>query len=352
MNKKLGWLIIRQHAPLLVGILILFMTLGAWSGWEMNQHWQMLDQNHDMVTSRLDYDSQRHQYQDADGLKAQSKQRYFTQYLQVYQDNRRGLLANSQVGSHLESNGFVWTISLLIGIALVAVPRHRYWNEWLQGLGFRRTQIFSRTFLIYSLTTSIATILAKLMILSVLVNNIPGTYFSQFNWWIWSSNLISTVLVALILMTISVLVMLVTPNIVIALIVGYAASRTISRFVLLQSFGQINNHFLNFLNQHWWLGVSVASVVLCLGWLLGRYLSSQLTSDCIHQAILRPAWRLPVLLGLSMILTYLMTNVVLPPQTSWQVGVVVELMILVILIAWIYQPRWSRHVWRLVRELR
>ncbi|MCJ8185429.1 hypothetical protein [Lactiplantibacillus pentosus] len=143
-----------------------------------------------------------------------------------------------------------------------------------------------------------------------------------------------------------------TPNIVIALIVGYAASRTISRFVLLQSFGQINNHFLNFLNQHWWLGVSVASVVLCLGWLLGRYLSSQLTSDCIHQAILRPAWRLPVLLGLSMILTYLMTNVVLPPQTSWQVGVVVELMILVILIAWIYQPRWSRHVWRLVRELR
>ncbi|MDO7805683.1 ABC transporter permease [Lactiplantibacillus pentosus] len=352
MNKKLGRLIIRQHAPLLVGILILFMTLGAWSGWEMNQHWQMLDQNHDMVTSRLEYDSQRHQYQDADGVQAQSKQQYLTRYLQVYQDNRRGLLANSQVGSHLESNGFVWAISLLIGVALVAVPRHRHWNEWLQGLGFGRARIFSRTFLIYSLTTSIATILAKLMILSVLVNNIPGTYFSQFNWWIWSSNLISTVLVALILMTISALVMLVTPNIVIVLIIGYAATRTVSRFVLLQSFGQINNHFLDFLNQHWWLGVGVASAILCLGWLLGRHLSSQLTSDRLHEAILLPAWRLPVLFGLSIILTYLLTNVVLPPQTSWLVGGLVELMILFILITWIYQPRWSRYVWQVVRELR
>ncbi|WP_288612360.1 hypothetical protein [uncultured Lactiplantibacillus sp.] len=59
MNKKLGHLIIWQHAPLLIGMLILFIALGAWTGFRMNQHWQMLDQNHDMLISGLKYDHRR-----------------------------------------------------------------------------------------------------------------------------------------------------------------------------------------------------------------------------------------------------------------------------------------------------
>ena len=43
MNKKLGHLIITQHAPLFIGILAVFMMLGAWTGFRMTQHWQMLD---------------------------------------------------------------------------------------------------------------------------------------------------------------------------------------------------------------------------------------------------------------------------------------------------------------------
>ncbi|KLD60026.1 hypothetical protein WP50_13580 [Lactiplantibacillus plantarum] len=54
MNKKLGHLIIWQHAPLLIGMLILFIALGAWTGFRMNQHWQMLDQNHDMLNVNAD----------------------------------------------------------------------------------------------------------------------------------------------------------------------------------------------------------------------------------------------------------------------------------------------------------
>ncbi|WP_251897928.1 ABC transporter permease [Lactiplantibacillus paraplantarum] len=352
MNKKLGYLIIQQHAPLLIGMLALFVALGGWTGFRMNQQWQMLDQNHDMLISSLKYDRQRQQYQDADGLVAPSKQQYLNRYLQVYHADRRGLLANSQVGSNVEPNDFLWGISILIGIALIAVPRHRHLNEWLQSLGFRRAQIFSATFWSYSLTMIIAYSLAKFLVLMILVQNIPRIYFSQFNWWIWGGNVISTILVALILMTVSALVLLVTPNLVIALVVSYAVVQPISWFVLMRSFGQPGNQLLAFLNQYWLIGVGIGSLIWCLGWLLGRHLSAQQTSDRIKQTILLPAWRVPMLLGLSIILTKLVTNVVLTPQTSWPSVALIGTATLIGLIAWIYQPRWSRHFWQLVRQLR
>lgn len=352
MNKKLGHLIITQHAPLFIGILAVFMMLGAWAGFRMTQHWQMLDQNHGMLISSLKYDRQRQQYQDADGLVAPSKQQYLNQYLQVYHADRRGLLANSQVGSNVEPNDFLWGISILIGLALIAVPRHRCLNEWLQSLGFRRTHIFSMTFLSYSLTTIIAYSLSKLVVLVILVKTIPATYFGQFSWWVWGGNVISTTLIALILMTVSALVLLVTPNLVIALVVGYAVVQPISWFVLMRSFGQPGNQLLAFLNQHWLLGVGIGGLMWCLGGLLGRYLSAQQTSERNRQTILLPAWRVPMLLGLSIILTKLVTNVMLTPQTSWPSVALIGTATLIGLIAWIYQPRWSRHFWQLVRQLR
>ncbi|MBS0953721.1 ABC transporter permease [Lactiplantibacillus plantarum] len=352
MNKKLGHLIIWQHAPLPIGMLILFIALGAWTGFRMNQHWQMLDQNHDMLISGLKYDHQRQQYQDVDGLVAPSKQQYLNQYLQVYHADRRGLLANLRVGSNVEPNDFLWGISILVGIALIAIPRYRHQDEWLQSLGFRRAAIFGATFLSYSLTTIIAYSLAKLMVLLVLVQNIPGIYFTQFNWWVWGGNVISTTLVALILMTASALVLLVTPNLVMAMLVGYAVVKPISWFVLIRSFGQPGNYLLAFLNQHWLLGIVIGCLVWGLGGILGWYLSAQQITERKHQAILLPAWRVPMLIGLSIILTKLITDVMLAPQTSWSYVAVVWSATLIGLIAWIYQPRWSRYFWQVVRQLR
>ncbi|MCG0676447.1 ABC transporter, permease protein [Lactiplantibacillus plantarum] len=261
-------------------------------------------------------------------------------------------MANLRVGSNVEPNDFLWGISILVGIALIAIPRYRHQNEWLQSLGFRRAAIFGATFLSYSLTTIIAYSLAKLMVLLVLVQNIPGIYFAQFNWWVWGGNVISTTLVALILMTASALVLLVTPNLVMAMLVGYAVVKPISWFVLIRSFGQPGNYLLAFLNQHWLLGIAIGCLVWGLGGILGRYLSAQQITERDHQAILLPAWRVPMLIGLSIILTKLITDVMLAPQTSWSYVAVVWSATLIGLIAWIYQPRWSRYFWQVVRQLR
>jgi len=353
--QRLMRLVWRQHAPILIGIILAFSLIGILTGSRVSHNWHEADDNREMVTGRVTYNRKKQHYFDEDGHQVRSKQAYLQDRLQVYRTNNKGLSYNAHGDYDEESNFYLLGLSLLIGIVMISYPRYRHLNEWLQGLGYRRQTIFQVTWFLYGGTLLIAGVLSMGLTLGILWQGIPAQYFSHFSMMTWLLKLVTDSLSILLCMTFAAVVMLITTNPIVVFLLVYVCINDWNNLPTTLDLARQLSQVYKYVTSHGQWELSLMVMLIVSGALLGYFLSKRQTGERTGQPIIIPSWRLPMLVLISIAVTLLIGNVgvaLLATDALVPGYCLIWILTIIGLSAWIYRPKWSERLWSLTRELR
>jgi len=361
LPKSLSKLVFRQHWPLLLGLLVVLVGAGVFQGLSGTQMWHSQNSpefRQMTIDHELHYQRASHQYIDGDGRRYASKKAFYRDYqqslLQLYRQTptKKTNSIRGMFGTGV--NAYYFVIAMIAGIAMIWSTRRRYLNEFLQGVGYRRTQIYQQQTLLYGSTTALGVIIGSLANLAILAGSIPQRYFAYFKWSFWLRDLTNDVLMAVMLLLVAGLLRLTINNGVI--VFAFLFAMYLDWWLPLAVYRQSGTHYgANFLSRNWVLGDSLVVLLGLAAWVVARWLSHRYSNEQRQQVILVAALRLPVILLLSLPVGLLVSQVIngllsaehglISFAISWILGVVG-------LIAWIYRPKWSQRLWQMVAMLR
>ena len=357
MRKRLTRLIIRQHWPLLLGVLVLLLGVGLFQGLTGAHQWQ--EANSPEILDMQVRDELRYQPKTKTYVERHTNRHYASKaaYLKVYRDKNLQLyrakpsaethsIGRGMFGTGL--NSYYFFIAIVAGIVMVWYARWRYLNAWLRSLGYRRTQIYQQQSLLYGVTVVAGVILGSCGNLLVLVSAIPSHYWLNFTWQNWLQNLASDSLMSLTLMLAAGLLSLLISNGIV--VFAFIAAMYAYWSLPLAFYHQTPGYGAHYLSRHWSVGCGLMLVLIGVTWWASRWLSNHYASDSRTAVVLIPSLRLPVVLLLSLPVGFLLTQVfngLLIGHTAWPSLIISWLVGLIGLVAWIYRPKWSQRLWQL-----
>ena len=356
-HKTLRRLVWRQHWSILLLILIGLVGSAAVQSLYGSQAWHTQSDPR-LIDSQVQYRRKHHDYVDSVGKRYSSKQAFLKDYqerqLQVYrqQPTKKTKTIRGNFGTKI--NQYYFVIGILAGTVMIWYARRRYLNEFLQTLGYRRSEIYRQQWLQYGLTVVSGVVMGSLVNLAILRSQIPASYFTYFKWQAWLQDLMGDAVVALCVFAIASLATVVINNVIVA------GALTLSLYLywwMPQSVWQNATTAIaaNYLSRHWGLGCVLALLIIGITWGLAQWLVSGYSAEQRSQFVVHRSLRLILLLIMSVPLGVILSRIFrgfILSNTSWPSLVLGWILGLVVLTVWIYRPKWSRRLWELMGQLR
>ncbi|ETY72850.1 hypothetical protein [Lactiplantibacillus fabifermentans] len=357
VKRSVFW---HQHRWYLWALLVLLLGLGAFAGLDANSNWQSQHSSASLAmeaNNSLKYQAKTGTYVDRQGRHYSSKRAYEKVYakqnLQLFraQPTKKTHSTRSPFDNGMNMNSFFVIIAM--GIFVIWVSRWRHLNVFLQTLGWTRPQIYRQQTGAYGLVTLLGIAGGQCLELLILKLQIPALYWQNFQWQNWLANVASDMVMGLTLLMLAMLATTILTNGIVAFLlitIGYFFWTLPANMLLGRDIAGV------YLSRHWLLGNALALVIAFASWLLGQAVSRTYSSECSQNVVVNPWLRLPVLVILSMPVSFYLCEGVFTNFTSstigWPIVVVTWVIVMAIMSLWVYRPRWSQRFWQLFAILR
>ena len=357
VKRSVFW---HQHRWYLRALLVVLLGLGAFAGFRVNNNWQGQHSPASLAmeaNNSLKYQAKTQTYADRQGRHYSSKRAYEKVYakqnLQLFraQPTKKTHSTRSSFDNGLNMNSFFVIIAM--GVFVIWVSRWRHLNVFLQTLGWTRPQIYRQQTAAYGLVTLLGIAGGQGLGLLILKLQIPVLYWQNFQWSTWLANLTSDMVMGLTLLMLAMLVTTILTNgIVVFLLItcGYFFWTVPVNTMLGRDIAGV------YLSRHWLLGNALALLIAFGCWLLGQAVSRTYSSEQGRRVVVNRLLRLPVLVILSLPVSFYLCVDVFASLTSnpigWPILVVTWIIVMGIMSLWIYRPRWSQRFWQLFAILK
>ncbi|BDZ31075.1 hypothetical protein RA086_07855 [Lactiplantibacillus sp. WILCCON 0030] len=352
-RKRLQQLIWQQHWPVLLVIFMGLLGIGAYQGMIGSQAWQ--DQSTpQLMASQVRYQRATQRYVDTVGRSYSSKADFIKAYranqLQLYrrQPTKTTGTVRGKFGTGI--NQFCFFMSILAGTVMIWVTRKRFFNEFLQSLGYRRAEIYRQQSLTYVGTVALGIAAGSIANLIILWSRIPAAYFAYFNGMTWLKDLTGDILVGSCLIILAGLATMIVNNVLIVFMLGTVAY--LGWWVPIAALQNATTHvWADDLSRHWELGCAITILLMGLAWWGSQRLAARYSEEKQAQLVIFNGGRLPLVLILSLPLSIglnrLLTGI-FSDSTDWLSLLIGWLVGLIGLVGWIYRPKWCQRLWQLM----